>query len=90
MTTKDPNFRPPEGWSGDATAIEREYRFVDFPAAIAFMVAASFRCEAANHHPDWTNVWNRLTVRLSTHDAGRVTDKDLALAAAFDALYATR
>ncbi len=80
----------PEGWNGDATAIERIYRFADFPQAIGFMMEAATWCEAANHHPEWSNVWNRVAVRLTTHDAGGVTEKDIALARRFDAIFATR
>ena len=55
-------------------------------AALAFMVRAGFEAEVVNHHPDWTNVYNRVSVRLTTHDAGgRVTDKDFELARRFDA-----
>jgi 4a-hydroxytetrahydrobiopterin dehydratase len=80
----------PTGWSGDGTAIERIYRFADFPQAIGFMMEAAPWCEAAGHHPEWSNVWNRVAVRLTTHDAGGVTEKDIALAGRFDAIYASR
>ena len=74
------------GWSHQRAALEREYRFADFRAALAFMVRAGFEAEAVNHHPEWTNVYNRVSVRLTTHDAGgRVTDKDFELARRFDA-----
>ena len=73
-------------WSHQRDALEREYRFPDFRAALAFMVRAGFEAEAVNHHPEWTNVYNRVSVRLTTHDAGgRVTDKDFELARRFDA-----
>ncbi|MFM8338166.1 MAG: 4a-hydroxytetrahydrobiopterin dehydratase, partial [Opitutaceae bacterium] len=75
------------GWSHQRDALEREYRFPDFRAALAFMVRAGFEAEAVNHHPEWTNVYNRVGVRLTTHDAGgRVTDKDVDLARRFDAV----
>ena len=77
----------PAGWSGDATRIARTYRFQNFSQAIAFMVEVSFYCERVDHHPEWTNVYNRVTVELTTHDAGKVTDKDLALAAHLDAVF---
>ncbi|MFM7749677.1 MAG: 4a-hydroxytetrahydrobiopterin dehydratase [Opitutaceae bacterium] len=74
------------GWSYQRSALEREYQFADFRAAIAFMVRASFEAEAVNHHPGWTNVFNRVNIRLTTHDAGgRVTAKDVDLARRFDA-----
>ena len=76
------------GWSrsGDGTAIVRSYRFATFPDALAFMVRAGFAAEAAGHHPDWSNSYTRVEVSLSTHDAGGLTEKDIALARAMEAL----
>lgn len=85
---EDTGAIPPPGWSGDADRISRTYRFASFPQAIAFMVEVSFFCESRNHHPDWTNVYSRVAVTLTTHDAGRVTEKDLALARHMDAVHA--
>ncbi|MEY4687223.1 MAG: hypothetical protein RIR76_1246 [Verrucomicrobiota bacterium] len=80
-------LREMEGWSHQRDALEREYQFSDFRAALAFMVRAGFEAEAVNHHPEWSNVYNRVSVRLTTHDAGgRVTEKDLDLARRFDAV----
>ncbi len=80
-------LRGSPGWSHQRDALEREYRFPDFRAALAFMVRAGFEAEAINHHPEWTNVYNRVGVRLTTHDAGgRVTAKDVDLARRFDAV----
>lgn len=63
----------------------REFTFRDFSEAFAFMTQVSLAAEKANHHPEWTNVWNRVSFRLSTHDAGDiVTEKDRALAAEID------
>jgi len=81
-------FEVPEGWTGDATRLRRTYRFGSFRSAIAFMVEVGFACEAANHHPEWRNVYDRVEVELTTHDAGGVTDKDLALAQVMDAVAA--
>ena len=78
----------PPGWSGDEVRIAKTYRFASFPQAIAFMVEVSFFCERANHHPDWTNIYDRVSVELTTHDAGRVTDKDVAIATHMDAVHA--
>lgn len=78
----------PEGWSGDATAIRRTFRFPSFRAAMRFMAEVAEACEAADHHPDWRNVFDRIEVELTTHDAGRVTGKDLALAATMNAIFA--
>jgi 4a-hydroxytetrahydrobiopterin dehydratase len=66
--------------------LHREYRFGDFAQAFAFMAAAAIRAEALGHHPDWSNVYNRVTIDLVTHDAGGITPKDLELAAKFEEL----
>lgn len=74
------------GWRYDEAerAIRRDYRFADFPAAFAFMTRAALAAEKADHHPDWSNSWNKVTVALSTHSEGGVTGKDIALARAMD------
>lgn len=64
------------------TVIERHLQFSGFKEAFSFMTAVALVAEKLNHHPEWSNVYNRVEVRLSTHDAGGVTDFDLALAAA--------
>ena len=61
-------------------AIEKEFRFKDFNAAFGFMTRVALYAERNDHHPEWFNVYNRVDVALSTHDAGGVTDKDVALA----------
>lgn len=69
------------GWTVERDALARTFQFADFKAALVFMVRAGFEAEALNHHPEWTNVYNRVAVRLTTHDAGnRVTTKDVELA----------
>ncbi len=73
------------GWTRNGDGIERSYRFADFVAAWAFMTRVALLAEKADHHPEWSNVWNRVEVRLTTHDAGGITDKDTALAKAMDA-----
>ncbi len=76
-----------EGWVEEGGKLCRTYRFKDFSEAFAFMVRVALVAERQGHHPEWTNVWNTVSVRLSTHDAGGViTDKDRRLAAAMDAL----
>lgn len=63
----------------------RTFRFADFSAAFAFMTRVAFIAEKQDHHPEWTNVWNTVTIRLCTHSAGDViTEKDRKLAAAID------
>lgn len=73
------------GWQlGDGT-IERTWNFADFRAAFAFMTRVAVDAEALDHHPDWSNVYRRVTIRLSTHEAGnQVTERDLELAARID------
>ena len=68
------------GWSLDGKAIVKEYKLPSFRAAIAFIDRIADRAEAADHHPELTNVYDKVRVALSTHSAGGVTDKDLALA----------
>lgn len=79
------------GWRYDEgeRAIRRDYRFADFSAAFAFMARAALAAEKADHHPDWSNSWNKVAVALSTHSAGGVTGKDIALAREMDAFAAS-
>jgi 4a-hydroxytetrahydrobiopterin dehydratase len=77
----------PQGWSGDDKRIARTFAFATFAEALAFMVEVGLYCERADHHPEWRNVYNKVWVELTTHDAGRVTEKDLALAAHMDTVF---
>lgn len=61
-------------------AIQRNLRFADFTEAFAFMARVALAAEKADHHPEWSNVYNRVDIVLSTHDAGGLSDKDVALA----------
>ncbi len=70
----------------DRDAITRAVRFADFSAAWAFMSRVALLAEKHDHHPEWSNVWNRVEIALSTHDAGGLTSKDVALARAIDKL----
>ncbi len=73
------------GWQHDNDALVKKYTFGSFREAISFMVRAGFEAEAIDHHPDWTNVYNRVSVRLNTHDAdSKVTAKDVELARRFE------
>lgn len=72
----------------DRDAIRRELRFRDFSEAWGFMSRVALLAEQHNHHPDWSNVWNSVRLELSTHDAGGLSQKDVALARAIDALLA--
>ena len=73
-------------WDGDARAIRRTYRFADFPAAFSFMTRVAMAAEKADHHPDWSNSWNRVDIALSTHSAGGLTALDLEMARTIDGL----
>lgn len=78
----------PDGWtnSADGEALERSYRFKDFAEAFAFLTRVAAHAEAVDHHPEFTSVWNRVDFRLTSHDAGGVTQRDVALAEAIDEL----
>jgi 4a-hydroxytetrahydrobiopterin dehydratase len=80
----------PAGWSHDEKrdAMTREFVFADFNRAFAFMTQVALAAEKADHHPEWSNVYNKVRVTLTTHDAGGVTQKDLDLARFADAAYA--
>ncbi len=73
-------------WEQSGNAIRRTFKFRDFAAAIAFVDRVAEAAEAANHHPDIDIRWNRVTLSLSTHSEGGLTDKDLALARSIDGL----
>jgi 4a-hydroxytetrahydrobiopterin dehydratase len=67
-------------------AIARNFRFADFSAAWGFMSRVALLAEKHDHHPEWSNVWNRVEITLSTHDAGGLSVRDVALAKAIDAV----
>ena len=68
------------GWTVAAGKLHREYKFPDFTHAVGFMATAATAIQAMDHHPEWTNVYNRVVVDLSTHDAGGITAWDVQLA----------
>lgn len=68
------------GWAVKNGKLHREYKFADFPHAFGMMATAAPAIEKMNHHPEWSNVYNQVTVDLSTHDAGGITQKDFDLA----------
>ena len=75
------------GWqvaAGEREAITRTYRFADFNTAFGFMTRTAIRAEQLDHHPEWFNVYNRVEVILTTHDAGGVTELDVKLARFMD------
>ena len=83
-------MKTPAGWTREETrdAISREFVFPDFNRAFAFMTQVALASEKADHHPEWSNVYNKVRVTLSTHSAGGVTQKDLDLARFIDEAYA--
>ena len=75
------------GWAHDNDALAKTYTFADFREALAFIVRLGFEAEQRDHHPNLTNVYNRVELALTTHDAGnRVTQKDVDLAQAIETL----
>jgi 4a-hydroxytetrahydrobiopterin dehydratase len=74
------------GWTHDAErdAIGKSFRFKDFGEAFAFMTRVALEAEKADHHPDWSNAWNKVDISLTTHSAGGVTANDVALARRID------
>lgn len=73
-------------WEYHDNAIHAEFEFDSFKDCFSAMSRIAFECEALNHHPEWTNVYNVLNISLSTHDADGVTNKDFKLAEAIDAI----
>ncbi len=74
-------------WQETDNSLQRSFTFADFSAAFAFMTRVALLAQSMDHHPEWTNIYNKVDIRLSTHDAGdTVTDKDRKLAAAIDKL----
>jgi len=69
-----------EGWSLADEKLHREFRFSDFITAFGFMTSAAIESEKMNHHPEWFNVYNKVIVHLTTHDAGGITELDFQLA----------
>ncbi len=69
-----------QGWTGGDDFITRVFKFDDFAAAFGFMSQIAIHAQAMNHHPEWYNVYNRVDVTLTTHEAGGLTQKDIDLA----------
>ena len=67
-------------------AITRSFKFADFSEAFAFMTRVALLAEKADHHPEWSNIWNRVDILLTTHDAGGLSTRDIAMAQAIDTL----
>jgi len=75
------------GWSLLNQKLHRDYAFESFNAAFGFMTRAAMEIEKLNHHPEWNNVYNKLSVDLVTHDAGGITENDIKLAGILNSLY---
>ncbi len=75
-----------DGWEYVDGAIETSFEFKNFKEAFSVMTRIAFECEAQGHHPDWSNVYNSLNIRLNTHDADGVTEKDFKLAQSIEAI----
>ena len=72
-------------WKEENDTLKKTFTFKDFPEAFAFMTHVAFLAEKMDHHPEWSNVWNKVSIALRTHDAGnKVTAKDRELARAID------
>jgi len=80
----------PNGWttSPDGKALEKSFHFRDFSKAFAFLTRVAMHAEKVDHHPEFTNVWNRVDFRLTTHDAGGITNRDRELATKIEELAA--
>jgi len=87
---REESLRGLNGWVYDeaADAINHVFKFKDFSEAFGFMGRVALAAEKAGHHPDWSNSYNSVTISLSTHDAGGLSAKDIALAKAIDAIVA--
>jgi 4a-hydroxytetrahydrobiopterin dehydratase len=68
------------GWTVAQSKLHRVFEFADFRQAFGFMTTVALAAEAMNHHPDWSNVWNKVTIDLNTHSAGGITKNDFSLA----------
>jgi 4a-hydroxytetrahydrobiopterin dehydratase len=75
------------GWQLDAGKLYREFVFENFIEAFGFMSKVALLAETANHHPEWSNVYNRVSIHLISHDAGGITSRDTRLAEKISALY---
>ena len=78
----------PQGWSteSDRKALVRTFKFADFSEAFGFLSRVALHAEKVDHHPEFTSVWNRVDFRLTSHDAGGVTERDTALAKTINAI----
>ena len=82
----DEELKKITGWSVKNDKLHKEFQFNNFNQAFGFMTRAAMEIEKMNHHPEWFNVYNRITVDLTTHDAGGITNNDVSLARILNSL----
>jgi len=78
------NLEQLKDWKLDGNSIRKDFKFKDFISAFGFMTQVAFHAEKLNHHPDWKNVYNTVSITLNTHDAGGLTELDFKLAKLID------
>lgn len=74
------------GWQIARNGVDKSFEFGNFSAAFGFMTRVALLCECQNHHPEWSNMWNKVHIRLSTHESGGLTQRDIDLATAVEGL----
>ncbi len=82
----DEKLKSLPGWSVVNEKLHKEFQFDSFNQAFGFMTRAAMEIEKMNHHPEWFNVYNRITIELTTHDAGGITNNDVSLARTLNSL----
>ncbi len=80
----DEIVRNMKGWELNDEKLQKSFKFTNFVEAFGFMTRIALEAERMNHHPEWSNVYNNVTIKLSTHDAGGITDYDIKLAEIID------
>lgn len=85
--TVSPFLETLNGWHFKENAIEKDFKFKDFTRALGFIVQVGVLAERMNHHPELYNVYNKVNIRLNTHDSGGVTEKDIGLAQQIESLF---
>jgi 4a-hydroxytetrahydrobiopterin dehydratase len=80
----DEIVRNMKGWELKDEKLQKSFKFTNFVEAFGFMTRIALKAERMNHHPEWSNVYNNVTIKLSTHDAGGITDYDIKLAEIID------
>jgi 4a-hydroxytetrahydrobiopterin dehydratase len=91
MTDKEigERLRALPGWRVKGGCLRRDFVFLDFSEAFGFMTRVALIAESMGHHPDWSNIYKRVSISLSTHDVGGITRKDVALATAISQLHSS-